>query len=173
MLAHYAPVKNNSLHKNPGCCYVKRERFVEVGVSQVETAWTREWRHPWDFLCHPICVQRMVGKQLGRSSEITAVNLYCLLSIGDVSLILLSITDHHWSVDSESERTALLELLPKLICSDLWQKMKAELAKLLALYSEVEENGGSANLVLSTKGGKSIIKFTLESLLRHHICQKE
>ena len=41
--------------------------------------------------------------------------------------------------------------------------MKAELAKLLALYSEVEENGGSANLVLSTKGGKSIIKFTLES----------
>ena len=32
------PVKNNSLHKNPGCCYVKRERFVEVGVSQVETA---------------------------------------------------------------------------------------------------------------------------------------
>ena len=41
--------------------------------------------------------------------------------------------------------------------------MKAEIAKLLALYSEVEENGGSANLVLSTKGGKSIIKFTLES----------
>ena len=41
--------------------------------------------------------------------------------------------------------------------------MKAEIAKLLALFSEVEENGGSANLVLSTKGGKSIIKFTLES----------
>ena len=41
--------------------------------------------------------------------------------------------------------------------------MKAEIAKLLALYSEVEENGGSANLVLSTKGGKSIYKFTLES----------
>ena len=41
--------------------------------------------------------------------------------------------------------------------------MKAELAKLLALYSEVEENGGSATLSLSTKGGKSIFKFTLES----------
>ena len=39
--------------------------------------------------------------------------------------------------------------------------MKTELVKLLALYSEVEENGGSATLSLSTKGGKSIFKFTL------------
>ena len=43
------------------------------------------------------------------------------------------------------------------------KKMKAELAKLLALYSEVEENVGSATLSLSTKGGKSIFKFTLGS----------
>ena len=43
------------------------------------------------------------------------------------------------------------------------KKMKAELAKLLALCSEVEENGGSATLSLSTKGGKSIFKFTLGS----------
>ena len=42
-------------------------------------------------------------------------------------------------------------------------KMKAELVKLLALYSEVEENGGCATLTLSTREGKSIFKFTLES----------
>ena len=41
--------------------------------------------------------------------------------------------------------------------------MKAELAKLLALCSEVEEAGGCATLTLLIREGKSIIKFTLES----------
>ena len=41
--------------------------------------------------------------------------------------------------------------------------MRAELAKLLALYSDVEESCGCASLSLSTSGGKSIVKFTLET----------
>ena len=41
--------------------------------------------------------------------------------------------------------------------------MRAELAKLLALYSDVEESCGCASLALSTSGGKSIVKFTLET----------
>ena len=42
-------------------------------------------------------------------------------------------------------------------------KMRDELAKLLALYSDVEESCGCASLSLSTSGGKSIVKFTLET----------
>ena len=41
--------------------------------------------------------------------------------------------------------------------------MRAELAKLLDLYSDVEESCGCASLSLSTSGGKSIVKFTLET----------
>ena len=41
--------------------------------------------------------------------------------------------------------------------------MRDELAKLLALYSDVEESCGCASLSLSTSGGKSIVKFTLET----------
>ena len=41
--------------------------------------------------------------------------------------------------------------------------MKAELAKLLELFSEVEERGGCASLSLSTSRGKSTFKFTLET----------
>ena len=39
----------------------------------------------------------------------------------------------------------------------------AELAKLLELFSEVEERGGCASLSLSTSRGKSTFKFTLET----------
>ena len=39
----------------------------------------------------------------------------------------------------------------------------AELAKLLELFSEVEEKGGCASLSLSTSRGKSTFKFTLET----------
>ena len=41
--------------------------------------------------------------------------------------------------------------------------MMAELAKLLELFSEVEERGGCASLSLSTSRGKSTFKFTLET----------
>ena len=41
--------------------------------------------------------------------------------------------------------------------------MRAKLAKLLALFSDVEESCGCASLSLSTTGGKSIFKFVLET----------
>ena len=45
----------------------------------------------------------------------------------------------------------------------LEEKVRAELVKLLDLYSDVEESCGCASLSLSTSGGKSIVKFTLET----------
>ena len=40
--------------------------------------------------------------------------------------------------------------------------MRDEITTLLGMFHKVEEAGGTANLTISTKGGKSSIKFAIE-----------